>query len=75
MTNKPVRINKFIAQAGIASRRGVDQLIKSGKVLVNNEKAKTGIQINPDMDKVVVGGKEVKPVSDFQYFAFYKPVG
>ena len=75
MNNKPVRINKFIAQAGVASRRAVDQLIKSGKVVVNNEKAKPGIQINPEVDKVVVGGKEIKPLNDFQYFAFYKPIG
>jgi len=75
MTNKPIRINKFIAQAGVASRRAVDQLIKSGKVEVNNQKAKPGIQINPEIDKVVVAGKEVKPINNFQYFAFYKPIG
>lgn len=75
MINKPVRINKFIAQAGVASRRAVDTLIKSGKVLVNDEKAKTGTQINPEVDRVVVSGKEVKPISDFQYYAFYKPIG
>lgn len=74
-TNKPLRINKFIAAAGVTSRRNADQVIKSGKVLVNGEKAKPGVIINPEKDKVIIAGKEIKPVSKFQYFAFYKPAG
>ncbi len=70
-----IRLNKFLSQAGIASRRHADDLIKSGKVAVNSKNAKTGEQVDVEKDKVIVAGKEVKLPNKFDYFAFYKPSG
>lgn len=70
-----IRINKFISQAGIVSRRKADDLIQSEKVLINNKLAKPGILIDPSKDKVIINRKIIKPKDEFHYFAFYKPTG
>jgi len=54
-----VRLNKFIAGAGIASRRGADELITAGRVTVNGETAKLGTSVDPRKDHVKVDGKLV----------------
>ncbi len=55
-----MRLNKFLASCGIASRRKCDEIIFSGKVKVNNKIVKTpAFKIDPDKDKVSVDGKEV----------------
>lgn len=69
------RLNKYIASAGICSRRDADRLISEGKVAVNGEIAKLGTLV-ASADIVVVNGKiiskeEVRKV----VLAFYKPVG
>lgn len=69
------RLNKFLSGAGVSSRRKADDLIKSGAVLINGEKAKIGSVIDSDSDKIVVSGKEVKYPEKFKYYAFYKPAG
>lgn len=66
----PMRINKYLAYQGIASRREADVLVEAGKVLINGKKAKNGDQINEE-DKVEVLGK-TKPKS---YLAYYKGRG
>ncbi|MEK7574648.1 MAG: S4 domain-containing protein, partial [Patescibacteria group bacterium] len=50
-----VRINKYLADKGLATRRGVDALIESGKVFVNGEKAVLGQKVGAE-DKVEVRG-------------------
>jgi 23S rRNA pseudouridine2604 synthase len=66
----PLRINKYLAHTGIASRRESDLLIEKGKVLVNGKKATTGQQIN-ETDKVtLVGDTKAK-----QYIAYFKGRG
>lgn len=70
-----IRLNKFLSGAGIASRRKADELIKSGKVIINSQKAKTGEQIDTEKDKVIISGKQVKLPEKFDYYAFYKPTG
>ncbi|MCR5268270.1 MAG: pseudouridine synthase [Lachnospiraceae bacterium] len=74
MESSGIRINKYIADAGICSRRGADELIASGKVTVNGHIAQTGEKIS-DHDQVCVDGKTVRPVSKKVYLAFHKPVG
>jgi len=69
-----MRINKFITQAGVCSRRQADQLIKEGRVLINNQKASLGDQV-AESDQVKVSGKIIKPVSQKIYLAYHKPVG
>ena len=53
-----VRLQKFLAEAGIASRRKCEELIQSGKVMVNGKVVETlGTKINPKEDKVTYNGK------------------
>ncbi|MBI5466748.1 MAG: rRNA pseudouridine synthase [Candidatus Kerfeldbacteria bacterium] len=71
-----IRLNKFIAYAGVASRRRADTLISSGHVLVNGKRVTTlGTMIDSVADVVVVGGKTVQPVTTMRYIAVHKPVG
>ncbi|MDR0941825.1 MAG: pseudouridine synthase [Bacteroidales bacterium] len=56
-----VRLNKFIANAGVCSRREADELILSGKITVNGEvKNELGTRINPKTDNVLFDGKELQ---------------
>lgn len=76
MSNNPkkIRLNKFIASTGIASRRRADQLILEGSVRVNGKTiTELGIQIDPLRDTVVVNGKPIRPITDLVYVMFNKP--
>src|SRR5207237_10026828 len=56
------RLNRFLARSGVASRRAADALIASGSVRVNGKRPPaTGLEIDPDTDKVTVDGRPVKP--------------
>ena len=71
-----VRINKFIADAGICSRRKADEHICCGDVLVNGESADLGMKIDPATDQVTVCGKPVSSEPEqLVYYALYKPTG
>ncbi len=55
-----VRLQKFIAECGITSRRGAEELIRAGKVIVNGKKiTELGVKITPGKDKVSVNGKPI----------------
>jgi len=69
-----MNINKYIAQAGIASRRGADEIIKEGRVRINEKIAIPIHKVGPK-DRVFVDNKEIKPVNKQVYLAFNKPVG
>jgi 23S rRNA pseudouridine2604 synthase len=71
-----IRLNKFIAESGICSRREADRFIEKGFVLINGRKAKLADQVYPG-DKVVVNGNHLEPreAEDTIYLAFNKPVG
>ncbi len=71
---KETRINKYLAEAGICSRREADRLVEAGKVLINGEIATNGTKVFPG-DKVSVNGKEVSGPDRKVYLAFYKPAG
>lgn len=68
----PMRINKYLAHRGIATRTGVDELIKSSKVLINGKVAKLGDKVMEN-DKVDVRGTHTK--KNLVYFAYNKPKG
>ena len=71
---RAMRINKYIAQSGIASRRKADELIEAGRVKVNGEIiTMLGYEIRRK-DKVYVDGKLIDG-KKFEYFRFYKPAG
>jgi 23S rRNA pseudouridine2604 synthase len=72
--SETVRINKYIANAGICSRRDADKLVESGKVMVNGLVATPGMGIHAG-DTVCVNGKVIKAKDDKVVLAFYKPVG
>lgn len=57
-SNTAIRINKYLALCGVASRRAADRLVESGQVMVNGSIERTpGITVRPGTDEVVVGGK------------------
>lgn len=68
------RLNKYLAECGICSRREADKLIESGRVRVNGQPAVSGMQI-ADTDLVEVDKKSVRPVSAKVVLAYNKPVG
>jgi len=73
---EPVRIHKFIADAGLCSRRAAEALIAAGEVYVNGERAERGRKIEPGVDKVTVQGKAVRAVAQPKMtFAVHKPRG
>lgn len=71
-----MRIQKFIADCGVCSRRAAEEKVIEGKVTVNGKPAEIGMDIDPDQDKVVCEGKRIHLKNcDKQYFMFYKPRG
>ena len=69
-----VRLNKYLSQAGICSRREADVLIEGGKVSVNGKIADPGMRVN-DLDKITVEDKPVGHREKKVVLAYYKPVG
>lgn len=55
------RINKYLGEAGVCSRREVDEVIESGRVEVNGKPARIGMQIDTERDVVTVDGQKVDP--------------
>jgi 23S rRNA pseudouridine2605 synthase len=72
-----VRLNKFLSNAGIGSRRAVDVLIASGKVRVDGQLANVGDSVDPAKQIVDVSGRRVtsKPGVELQTLVFHKPKG
>ncbi len=68
------RLNKFLAQAGVSSRRGADKLILENKVTVNGNIAKLGDKIGKN-DRITIEGREIGKEQNKEYYAIYKPVG
>lgn len=68
------RLNKYLAECGVCSRREADKLIDQGRVSVNGQKAVSGRQVN-NGDRVEVNGRLVKPVSATVVLAYNKPIG
>ena len=75
MTDAKVRLQKYMAEAGIASRRKSEELIAAGKVRVNGKVAEIGDKINPRTDKVTVSGKKVVKSKKQVYIMLHKPRG
>lgn len=70
-----VKIAKYLADCGVASRRGSEELVKSGRIFVNGQRmANVAKRIDPAKNKVEFGGKIVKPVAHV-YYLLNKPAG
>lgn len=72
----PKRLNKYIAESGICSRRDADRFIESGAVFVNGRRAEMGTQVMPG-DRVKVNGRDIaaRQRDDIVLIALNKPVG
>lgn len=73
--SEAIRLQKYIARSGFASRRRAEDLIVSGRVLVNGAVvSELGVKVNR-WDKVAVNGKRLRPLVRKVYLAIYKPRG
>jgi pseudouridine synthase len=70
------RLQKFLADAGVASRREGERLIQAGRVEVNGRTTTTlGVRVDPERDQVRVDGRPVRPVGRKVYYLLNKPKG
>lgn len=69
------RLQKFLSNAGIASRRRSETLIEKGLVLINGVPAKLGDKVDSLKDQVIYNGKIIKPELEMHYIAVNKPKG
>ena len=70
------RLQKFLAGAGIASRRKAEELVAAGRVSVNGVVVKEmGTKVDPEIDQVVVDGRPVETGARHRYILLYKPPG
>ena len=72
--DKTMRLNKYLSDAGVCSRREADRLTEAGEITVNGKRAETGMQVESG-DVVAVKGKTVVPEEKKVYLAFNKPRG
>lgn len=71
---EPVRLNKYLSEAGVCSRREADRLIESGRVTVDGKRAETGMKVIPGQE-VRVGRKVVSKQDEMVVLAVNKPTG
>lgn len=70
-----VRLNKYLADSGVASRRKADEMIAAGHVQINGKTVyELGVRVNTKMDRVTVDGQPVKPATQKIYVVFNKPI-
>ena len=69
-----VRLNKLIADSGLASRRHADRMIEEGEVTVNGKRVyELGVKVDPQADRIMVGGKPLrKPLTQKLYLVMNK---
>ena len=71
-----IRLQKYIAEAGIASRRKAEELILQGKVQINGKVVtELGIKVNPDKDEVICNGNKIGKQEKKVYILLNKPIG
>lgn len=70
-----IRVQKALADAGVASRRSADALVAAGRVTVNGEAAITGQRVDPTVDALAVDGRPIVPARRRTYLVMHKPVG
>jgi 23S rRNA pseudouridine2605 synthase len=75
MSESGVRLQKFLSQAGVASRRRGEDLITAGRVRVNGVVVtELGVRVDPVRDRIQVDGKRVRPAEP-EWYAVHKPRG
>ena len=74
--SEPIRLQKYLAESGVCSRREADALIQQGMVSVNQQTAVPGQKVVPGRDRVVVEGRVIKAVRRQEVtLLFHKPKG
>lgn len=69
-----LRLNKYLAECGIASRRKADELIAEGHIQINGKTVfELGVRVTPGLDRITVDGKPVRQENLKIYVVFYKP--
>jgi 23S rRNA pseudouridine2605 synthase len=72
----PTRLQKYLAHAGVASRRASERLIRAGRVEVNGQRVtEMGVQVDPERDVIAVDGRRVLVADERRYIALNKPRG
>ncbi|MBE6787263.1 MAG: rRNA pseudouridine synthase [Ruminococcaceae bacterium] len=75
MKDNKIRLQKHLAECGVASRRKAEELIEMGKVKVNGHIATIGTKVDPKRDKITVRGKTVIANTTKMYIMLHKPRG
>jgi 23S rRNA pseudouridine2605 synthase len=75
MSDSSVRLQKYMAECGVASRRKSEELITQGKVRINGRIAVLGDKVNPSKDKVTLNGKRLAAAKKSVYIMLNKPRG
>ncbi|MBE6828364.1 MAG: rRNA pseudouridine synthase [Ruminococcaceae bacterium] len=75
MSDNKVRLQKFMAESGVASRRKSEELIAAGKVRINGVTAKIGDKVDPKHDKITLSGKKLVKEKKTVYLMLNKPRG
>lgn len=71
-----IRLNKFLSQSGVASRREADRMIAEGRIIVNGQVVQVfGLTIDDEKDEVKVDGRRVKKDEQMVYLILNKPAG
>ena len=70
-----MRINKYLAECGVASRRNCDKLILEGLVTINGKVCSLGAEVDENSDVVLVDGKRINSVKKYSYYMMNKPKG
>jgi 23S rRNA pseudouridine2605 synthase len=72
----PVRLQKVLSQAGVASRRASERLIQEGRVAVNGQRVtEMGVQVDPERDVITVNGRRIQVEGQRRYIVLHKPQG
>lgn len=75
MPDNKVRLQKYMADNGIASRRKCEEMIEQGLVKVNGNRARIGDKVDPKRDRVSVNGKKIEAQKKLKYILLHKPRG
>lgn len=70
-----MRLQKYLAESGVASRRASEALITAGRVIVNGETAEIGMSVDPEADVILLDGKRVVRGEETVTLMLYKPKG
>ena len=69
-----MRLNKYLSEAGVCSRREADRLVQEGRILIDGEPAALGIQVE-DSSRILIDGKEIRREEKKVLLVFHKPRG